>query len=63
MHALDEDREDILRDLPLKFVVGHVLLTKLGEELAEIAGGEPVPGFMEYASGTWQGMGHRVALK
>jgi hypothetical protein len=54
MHALDDDRDSILQALPLTFRVGHVLLTKLGEELAEIAGGEAIPGFVPYATGVWR---------
>ncbi len=30
---------------------GHVLLTKIGEELAPICGGKPVDGFLEYVTG------------
>lgn len=36
------------------FQVGKVLLTRVGRELASIAGGEPVPGFFDYLRGRWK---------
>lgn len=34
--------------------LGHVLLTKVGQELAPICGSQPVEGFMEYVKDRWK---------
>ncbi len=34
--------------------IGKVLLTKIGQELAPICGGEPVDGFMDYVKDKWK---------
>lgn len=34
--------------------IGHVLLTKVGQELAPICGSQPVEGFIEYVKTKWQ---------
>lgn len=42
--------EDANNELPL----GHVLLTKIGEELAPICGSKPIDGFYEYVKEQWK---------
>lgn len=34
--------------------IGHVLLTKIGQELAPICGSSPVAGFWDYVSDHWK---------
>jgi hypothetical protein len=34
--------------------VGHVILTRIGQELAPICGSKPVDGFLEYIKGKWK---------
>ncbi len=40
--------------------VGHVLLTKVGQELAPICGAEPSGEFLEYICATWEKKGYKV---
>jgi len=37
-----------------KMEVGHVILTKIGKELAPICGSKPVDGFLEYVTKKWK---------
>jgi hypothetical protein len=37
-----------------KLIVGSVILTKVGRELAPICGSKPVSGFLEYVSDVWE---------
>jgi hypothetical protein len=40
--------------------IGHVMLTKAGEQLAFICGSQPVDGFVEYLREKWKGLGYKV---
>jgi hypothetical protein len=40
--------------------LGHVLLSRVGQELAPISGSEPLPDFFDYAVGKWREMGFEV---
>jgi len=40
-----------------KLVLGKVLLSKIGQELSNICGSEPVPGFIDYVIKRWIGQG------
>jgi len=37
--------------------LGHVLLTRIGQELAPICGSKEVPGFLDYLLGKWMALG------
>jgi hypothetical protein len=42
------------KDSDNSFDIGHVLLTKIGQELFPICGSQPVDGFMEYILNRWR---------
>lgn len=41
------------KDVDNKLDIGKVLLSQAGQELAQICGSEPVPGFLDYMIGEW----------
>ena len=45
------------------FAIGSVLLTKAGEELAQVCGSEPMQGFKEYVMKKWTESGHTIVPK
>ena len=45
---------EMFRDNDNQLMVGKVLLTKIGEELAPICGSKPVAGFYEYVKNKWK---------
>jgi hypothetical protein len=44
-----------------EFGIGRAMLTRVGRELALIAGGKPVPGFVEYLGRVWAGQLRSIA--
>ena len=42
------------KDSDNELEIGHVLLTKVGQELAPICGSQPVEGFMDHVKAKWQ---------